>query len=98
MLPILARMETKLVNTYYEFLRCIAPGPRGLVENFVDSWELYPAILQEGIDAINLDEEYMAEGFLVDKSFIQTEKFNHPNLFRYDSSFLDNYQLTLFPR
>ena len=91
-------METKLVNTTYEFLRCIAPGPRGLVESFIDNWELYPAILQEGIDAINLDEEYMLEGSLVEESFMQTEKFNHSALFRYEPPVLDNYQLTLFSR
>lgn len=91
-------MKTKLVNTTYEFLRCIAPGPRGLVESLVDCWELYPAILQEGIDAMNLDEEYMSDFVMVEDSFIQTEKFNNPDLFRYDPPVLDNYQLTLFLR
>lgn len=91
-------MQTKLVNTIYEFLQVLAPSPAGLVRSFIDNWELYPAILQEGIDAINLDEEYMLEGSLVEESFVQTEKFNHPDLFRYDPPVLDNYQLTLFSR
>lgn len=91
-------METKSVNTTYEFLQAIAPGPRGLVESFIDNWELYPAVLQEGIDAMNLDEEYMSDFVMVEDSFIQTEKFNNPDLFRYNPPVLDNYQLNLFPR
>lgn len=88
-------METKSVNTIYEFLQVLAPGPAGLVESFVDNWELYPAILQEGIDAVNLDEEYMAEGRMVEDSFIHDLKYNNPSLFKHSLSSIDNYQMSL---